>query len=99
MSREKRAKKKAPSGPTVRDYLRSVGIDVQKVTQRRETGHYVAEFYYPKMETPVPSSSRLIEVLRSRVEGIVILDNHDTVADWREGKPVIWASVTFTLDG
>jgi hypothetical protein len=38
------------------------------------------------------------ENISQRVDGLKIIDHEDTVADWRAGQPVIWASVTFTLD-
>lgn len=87
-----------PSGPMMRDYLRSVGIEAQQVTQRRETGHYVAEFYQNKMQAPVEPSQAWANVIRERLSNSVIIDRYDTIADWRPGKPVIWASVTFTVE-
>lgn len=85
------------TGPMLQEQLRQVGIEAQQVTQRRDSGHYVAEFYYPKMQTPVPPSNLWARMLEERLGNIIILDNHDTVAEWRVGKPVIWASVTFAL--
>lgn len=94
----KHSLRQKPSGPMMRDQLRSMGIEAQQVTQRRETGFYVAEFYHNKMQSPVESSHQWAEVIHQRLANSTIIDRYDTVADWRDGKPVIWASVTFRVD-
>ena len=83
------------SGPTMKNMLRDCGIEAQQVTQKRDSGFYVAEFYQPKMENPVASSRVWAEAITERLPNVTIIDQHDTVASWRIGKPVIWASVTF----
>jgi hypothetical protein len=78
--------------------LRAVGIDAQKVTRRRHSGHYVADFFVPNLQEPVNPSNFWAENISQRVDGLKIIEHEDTVADWRAGQPVIWASVTFALD-
>jgi hypothetical protein len=76
--------------------LRHAGIPAQKVTRKRRSGHYIANFYTPEMGVAVPSSRewerRLVASFPNQVE---IVDRHDTVATWRQGTPTISASVTF----
>ncbi len=88
-------KSKRLSGPAMRDRLLHAGIEVQQVTRRMDSGHYVAEFYTPGMEQPIESSQSYAQRLRQKVNGLQIINCDDTIADWREGKPIIWATVTF----
>jgi hypothetical protein len=86
-----------PTGPEMLAYLNSAGIAAQKVVCRRRNKHYVAEFYVPEMRQPVrPAGEWAREIAR---HGLEIIAAEDTVADWRPGRPVICATVTFTLPG
>ncbi len=85
------------TGPKMQQYLKSKGIEARQVVQRRTTGYYVAEFYHQKMEEPIPSSQQWADAIETCLEDSTIIDSYDTVADWRPGKPVVWASVTFSL--
>lgn len=90
-----------PTGPQLAHELQATGVAVQQVTLRRSTGHYVAEFYHPKMRTPVKPSRLWAEIMKERLNyqgrRCLIIDHHDTIATWRDDQPVIWASVTFAL--
>lgn len=87
-----------PTGPAMQECLKEVGIYAQKVIRHRDTGHYVADFYVPGMQTPIQPSENWASMIQQRLAGLTIIDTSDTVAGWRSDKPVIWASVTFTLD-
>lgn len=85
------------TGPAMRQILLDAGVDAQQVTLKRESGAYVAEFYHDKMQTPVKPARMWGEMIEERLYDAEIIDCHDTVAKWRVGKPVIWASVTFRV--
>ncbi len=85
------------TGPTMKNILTDSGIPAQQVTYKRESGCYVAEFYEPKMQEPVAAAAAWAERIAERVKNSHIIDQHDTVATWRAGQPVIWASVTFKI--
>jgi hypothetical protein len=89
--------KNVPSGPMMRTVLRDGGIPAQKVTRRRDTGHYIAEFYTPGMQVAVTPSEAWARSI-GRIDGVRIIDRSDTIAEWRIDQPVIMATVTFTLD-
>jgi hypothetical protein len=58
----------------------------------------VADFYEPNLQQPVPPAQSWARLLEQRLGGRVrVLHLNDTRADWRPGRPVIAASVTFTL--
>jgi len=87
-----------PTGPAMQECMEQVGIHAQKVVRQRDTGHYIADFYVPGMQTPIPPSDNWATVMQQRLAGLTVIDTSDTVAGWRSDKPVIWASVTFVLD-
>jgi len=88
---------KTPTGPAMKSTLKRAGIEPQSVVRRQQTGFYVAEFYNKAMKDPVQPSKLYAEAIKERMADLEIIDTHDTVADWRPGKPVIWASVTFKI--
>lgn len=90
-------KTQADTGPTVKNLLNDAGIDAQQVTLKRDSGLYVAEFYHNKMQTPTKSAKLWAELIEERLPQVEVIDCHDTVAAWRIGAPVIWASVTFKV--
>jgi hypothetical protein len=100
MSTTKSTQNRPLSGPGMRALLRSGGIPAQKVTRRRSTGYYVAEFYSPGMQAPVTPAQTWAESIQGLggIDGVRIIDRADTVADWRADRPVILAAVTFTLE-
>lgn len=85
------------SGPRMQQHLQSLGLDVRQVVLRRENNYYVAEFYQDRMQQPVQSSAVWAQAIQERLRDVTIIDRYDTIADWRPGKPVIWASVTFKM--
>lgn len=88
-------RKKAPSGPVMCRRLQKAGIPVQKVVRRIDSGDYIAEAYHPGMEQPVESAFTIANRIQSMVDDIRIISCNDKIAEWRDGQPVIWASVTF----
>ena len=86
---------KAPSGPVMCRRLQKAGVPIQKVVRRLETGDYIAEAYHPGMEHPVDSAFAIANQIQSVEEHVRIVSCSDKIAEWRDGQPVIWASVTF----
>lgn len=76
-------------------HLVSLGIDVQKVVRKRETGDYVADFFVPQMQNPIAPAREWARQIRRVLPSASIIDTHDTVASWRAGEPVIYATVAF----
>lgn len=91
-------REKTLSGPVMCRRLQQAGIPAQKVVQRMNTGHYVAEFYHPGMDQPVESSLSMASRIQQKMDGLRVISCNDRIAEWREGQPVIWASVTFQLN-
>ncbi len=91
------AQKPFPTSAMMQGYLHKMGIDAQKVQHKRGTGCYTAEFYAPDMQSPVRPSQDWARHIESRI-GARVIDRSDTVAPWRSGQPVIWASVTFVIE-
>lgn len=87
------------SGPAMREHLSRLGIEPQKVTFKRDARHYIADFYVPEMQIPVRPAREYAHIMQQRLQGVRIIETHDTVATWRSGQPIIFATVAFTLDG
>lgn len=85
------------SGRAMRRHLTSLGVPAQKVVRKQASGDYVADFYVPQMEQPVPSAQEWASRIRRSLPQARIKDTHDTIADWRPGNPVIYATVTFSV--
>jgi len=86
---------KAPSGSVICRRLQKAGVPIQKVVRRVDTGDYIAEAYHPGMELPVESSFAIASQIQAVVDEVRIISCNDKIAEWRDGQPVIWASVTF----
>lgn len=79
--------------------LQKADIRPQKVVKKRRTGYYTAEFFVPGMEEPIaPSATHAARLQAQFPERVRIIQTRDTTADWRPGKPVIWATVTFEIN-
>lgn len=78
-------------------HLTTLGIAAQKVVRKRESGDYVAEFFIPDMNTPVAPAQDWAQRIRTALPQAIIVDVHDTIANWRPGQPVIYATVIFRL--
>lgn len=86
------------NGREMQARLEKSGIRAQKVVKRRYTGHYTAEFYTPTLDAAVAPAREWSERIERGLGNIVqILEARDTCADWRPGKPIIAASVTFAV--
>ena len=88
-------RQKAPSGPVMCRRLQKAGIPIQKVVRRLESGDYIAEAYHPGMEQAVESAFSLASLMQAAETRIRVVSCSDKIAEWRDGQPVIWASVTF----
>ena len=88
-------------GNRLRKRLERLGIYASKVTQSRSTGQYAvkfsdpqqADFYSKGTDSAVVWAARIQAALRAAVIGA----KHDSVADWRPNKPVLFATVFVTL--
>jgi len=85
------------SGRAMRRHLASLGVPAQKVVRKQASGDYVADFYIPQMEQPIAPAREWAGRIHSLIPQAMIKDTHDTVADWRPGNPVIYATVTFSV--
>lgn len=85
------------TGRAMYRHLVSLGIDVQKVVRKRETGNYVADFFVPQMQNSIAPADEWARKIRTVLPSASIIDTHDTIADWRSGEPVIYASVAFSF--
>ncbi len=81
----------------MRRQLASLGVPAQKVVRKQATGDYVADFYVPQMEQATAPAQEWARRIRATLPQATIRATHDTVADWRPGTPVIYATVTFSL--
>lgn len=87
------------NGREMQTRLERSGIRAQKVVKRRFTGHYTAEFYVPNLEAAVPAAREWARRIEQGLGGAIeIIEVRDTRADWRPGKPIIAASVTFAVN-
>jgi len=88
------------SGRAMQLVLHRAGIEAQKVTRKRQSGYYVADFYAPEMNQSIPKAHVWEQRLKSTFPGqLEVIDRHDTVATWRQGAPTISASVIFRFRG
>ena len=92
-------RKKAPSSSVMCRRLQNAGIPIKKVVRRVESGDYIAEAYHPGMQDPVESSFAIANQIQSVLDGARVISCNDKIAEWRDGQPVIWASVTFKMTG
>jgi hypothetical protein len=83
------------TGRAMQRYLETLGVPVQKLVRKRETGDYVAEFFVPEMDSPVESSRVWAKRIRAALPHATIITTHDTIASWRPDMPVIYATVIF----
>lgn len=86
-----------PSGPVMCRHLQRAGIPVRKVVRRIDSGDYIAEAYHPGMQRAVESAFSIASQIQSSITGARIISCNDKIAEWRDGQPVIWASVTFKM--
>lgn len=82
------------SGPKMRQYLSSLGVNVTEVVRKRDTGHYVADVYVPGMGEAVQPAEVYAEQISSVIPATIV-HQHNQTAHWRDGNPVVWASVHF----
>lgn len=78
-------------------HLVALGVAAQKVVRKQETGDYVADFFIPEMDDPIPPATEWARQIRRVLPEAHIIDTHDTIAAWRAGQPVIYATVVFQL--
>jgi hypothetical protein len=79
----------------MRDFLIANGINVQAIGHRR--GLYIADFYNKRMNKPVDCAASWWAEIKRVLPDAGLVDTHDTLAEHKPGKPVVWAVVTFRL--
>jgi hypothetical protein len=86
------------NGREMQARLEREGIRPQKVVRKRETGYYTADFYVPEMQAAIPSSRTWATEIERIFPGQVrIIQTDDMRAEWRDGQPIIAATVTFAF--
>jgi len=85
------------SGQAMRRHLGSLGLYAQKIVRKKGTGYYVADFYVPEMAEAIPCAQSWAQHIQALLPGAEVIATQDTVADWRPGQPVIYATVVFRL--
>lgn len=85
------------SGRAMQRRLVGLGIAVQKVVRKRETGDYVAEFFVPDMNSAIASAHDWALSIQTALPQARIIDTHDIIANWRPTQPIISATVIFRL--
>jgi len=88
------------TGREMQAYLKKRGVasTLRKVVKRRFTGHYTAEFYAPNLDSSVASATEFAKQIEKALP-VEVIEARDTRAEWRPGKPIIAASVTFAVTG
>jgi hypothetical protein len=86
------------NGREMQARLERAGIRPQKVVRKRETGFYMADFYVPEMQAAVPPARTWAKEIERIFPGQVqIIQTDDMRAEWRDGQPIIAATVTFSF--
>lgn len=83
------------SGRALCRHLVSLGVPAQKIVRKQDTGDYVADFFVPEMSEPIAPATEWAQRIREALPSVKIINTHDTIAAWRPGKPVIYATVIF----
>lgn len=79
-------------------HLVSLGVPAQKIIRKIETGDYVADFFVPDMSEPIAPAEEWAKRIQAVMPNVRIIDTHNTIAAWRKGQPVIYATVIFKLE-
>jgi hypothetical protein len=81
----------ALTGPAMKHYLSALGIPVQRVTRKRKTGEYVADFFVPPaIDEPISGKHAVlppqiyVDMLREKVPDARITGAGEWKTDWRD---------------
>lgn len=86
----------ARQGKAVLQQLRDCGIPAANVTRVRGTSHYYADFWDYRHGT---SSARVwADRIKSAFDGCVVLSTHQIIAPWKQGCPVISATIRLVIE-
>ncbi len=86
------------TGRQMQKRLTECNVVAQHVTCKRQTGDYVAEFYHPELAEGVDPARTWAKRIQNAIPEANILVKHDTIASWRPGLPVIFATVIFNME-
>lgn len=85
------------SGRAMCRHLTSLGVPAQKIVREIETGDYVADFFVPELSEAIAPAKEWAKRIQESLPSARIINTHDTIAAWRPGMPVIYATVIFQL--
>lgn len=84
------------TGPKVARQLQAHGIPVQRVTRKQNTGNFYAEFFTPD-GVGGQDGGYYASLIADNLPNVSIIDTYTTYAEWRPGREVIDATVTFAI--
>jgi len=89
--------RKRLQGKRFLEALQSVGIEAHNASRNRRTGIYTVMFCDPNISDLNSKGTRPAREWAERItaafEDAEVIDMYDSVAEWRPGKPVIFAQV------
>ena len=81
----------AMTGPAMKQHLTALGIPAQRVTRKRKTGEYLANFFIPPtLDEPITSKHAVLpaqtyaNMLRERIPDARITGAGEWKTDWRD---------------
>ena len=81
----------AMTGPAMKQYLTTLGIPAQRVTRKRKTGEYVADFFIsPTLDEQITSKHAVLpaktyaRMLREKIPDARITGAGEWKTDWRD---------------
>lgn len=98
---EHRQPLQAGTGPKVLAQLHTLGIPAAKCTRHRDDfgEEYSLEFRAPNMADGVAPARAWQSLLVCTIANARITHTRNTVAHWRDGSPVIEATIMFEITG
>lgn len=89
-------------GKALLERLRAAGIAAHDVTRNQRTGVFTVKFVDPNQSNFYSRGTDPAQAWAERIEAAMpqarIIDRHDSIADWRPGKPVLFATVFLVLE-
>jgi len=89
--------RKRLQGKSLLEALRAAGIEAHNASRNRRTGIYTVMFCDPNISDLNSKGTRPAREWAERItaafEDAEVIDMYDSVAEWRPGKPVIFAQV------
>lgn len=100
--RSQRQRQRA-QGKSLLEALQAAGIHASDVSRNRRTGIHTVRFVAPNltaMDSPGTAPAKVwARRITAAFSDVEIVDTYDSVAEWREGQPVIFATVFVKIIG